>query len=217
MTARAVDTDAVSPDAVDTDDPAPPPRRTQEQRTAQTRHRLLEATLACLVEDGYARTTTQAIAARAGLSRGAQLHHFPTKESLVVAAVEHLAQKRQAEIRDALTATATPAHGLELLADTFSGPLFLAALELWVAARTEPALRAALQPLERRVADELVAVAPALLGLSAAPADAELVELTVELVRALGMAVLFNSPAQAARRRRRLLDRWAHELTRSAP
>ncbi|WP_460868684.1 TetR/AcrR family transcriptional regulator [Rhodococcus aerolatus] len=199
-----------------TDEPAPPRRRTQEERTAQTRHRLLEATLDCLVDDGYARTTTQAIAARAGLSRGAQLHHFPTKESLVVGAVEHLAQKRHAEMQAALTGATSPAVGLELLADTFSGPLFLAALELWVAARTEPALRAALEPLERRVADELVAVAPGLLGLSTAPADAELVELTVELVRGLGMAVLFNSPEQAARRRRRLLDRWAHEITRSA-
>lgn len=196
--------------------PAPPRRRTQEERTARTRHRLLEATLDCLVEEGYARTTTQAIAARAGLSRGAQLHHFPTKESLVVGAVEHLAQKRHAEMQAALTGATSPARGLELLADTFSGPLFLAALELWVAARTEPALRAALEPLERRVADELVAVAPGLLGLSAAPADAELVELTVELVRGLGMAVLFNSPEQAARRRRRLLERWTHEITRSA-
>ena len=153
-------------DAATTEGQSPPRRRTQEERTAQTRHRLLEATLECLVEDGYARTTTQAIAARAGLSRGAQLHHFPTKESLVVAAVEHLAHKRHAEMREALTAAASPARGLELLADTFSGPLFLAALELWVASRTEPALREALEPLERRVADELVAVAPGLLGLT---------------------------------------------------
>jgi AcrR family transcriptional regulator len=181
-------------------------RRSQAERTAATRATLLDATLDSLVELGYGRTTTQGIAARAGLSRGAQLHHFPTKELLVVAAVEHLASKRDAEIR----ATVDRDRALELLADTFSGPLFLAALELWVAARTDPALRAALVPLERTVNEALTALAADLLGTSATDA-----ELTLELVRGLGMAVLFNSPATAQRRRRRLLARWS-ELLESA-
>jgi len=175
------------------------PRRTQLERTSTTRAKLLDATLDSLVELGYARTTTQAIAARAGLSRGAQLHHFPTKESLVVAAVEHLAAKRERDIR----AERDPVHAVDLLADTFTGPLFLAALELWVAARTEPVLRQALLPLERQVNEALTALARDVLGSSSEDA-----ELTLELVRGLGMAVLFNSPATARRRRRRLLARW---------
>lgn len=181
------------------------PRRTQAQRTATTRTTLLDATLASLVELGYARTTTQGIAARAGLSRGAQLHHFPTRELLVVAAVEHLATKRDTEIR--ATQDRDRDQALELLADTFTGPLFLAALELWVAARTDPALRAALVPLERAVNEKLTALAQDLLGASATDA-----ELTLELVLGLGMAVLFNSPATAQRRRRRLLARWTELL-----
>lgn len=187
--------------------PSPaPPRRSQAQRTAATRATLLDATLDSLVELGYARTTTGGIAARAGLSRGAQLHHFPTKELLVVAAVEHLATKRADEIR----ATQDREHALELLADTFTGPLFLAALELWVAARTDPGLRAALVPLERSVNEAMTALAQDLLGASATDA-----ELTLELVRGLGLAVLFNSPATVARRRRRLLARWSDLLERA--
>ena len=182
------------------------PRRTQAARTAATRTTLLDATLDSLVELGYARTTTQGIAARAGLSRGAQLHHFPTKELLVVAAVEHLAAKRDGEIR----ATTDRHRVLELLADTFTGPLFLAALELWVAARTDPALRAALLPLERAVHEKLTGLAADLLGASAVDA-----ELTLELVRGLGMSVLFNSPATTQRRRRRLLARWSELLERA--
>lgn len=182
------------------------PRRTQAARTAATRTTLLDATLDSLVELGYARTTTQGIAARAGLSRGAQLHHFPTKELLVVAAVEHLAAKRDGEIR----ATTDRHRALELLADTFTGPLFLAALELWVAARTDPALRAALLPLERAVHEKLTGLAADLLGASAVDA-----ELTLELVRGLGMSVLFNSPATTQRRRRRLLARWSELLERA--
>ncbi len=180
-------------------------RRTQPERTAATRTQLLDATLDSLVEVGYARTTTQAVAGRAGRSRGAQLHHFPTKESLVVAAVQHLAAKRECEIR----AEHDRAHALELLADTFTGPLFLAALELWVAARTEPVLRRALVPLERHLNEAVTALTRDVLGVSAANA-----ELTLELLRGLGMAVLFNSPATAARRRRRLLARWQTLLER---
>lgn len=181
-------------------------RRTQADRTATTRAALLDATLDSLVELGYARTTTQGIAARAGVSRGAQLHHFPTREQLVVAAVEHLAAKRDDEIRDA----ADRAAALELLADIFTGPLFLAALELWVAARTDPALRAALVPLEREVNERLTGLAADLLG--AGTTDAEL---TLELARGLGMSVLFSSPATVARRRRRLLARWSELLERA--
>src|SRR5712692_3582600 len=77
------------------------PRRTQDQRSAATRARLLDATIACLFEFGYANTTTTEIAERAGLSRGAQLHHFPTKAALVTTAIEHLLQRRTEEFRTA--------------------------------------------------------------------------------------------------------------------
>src|SRR5258705_10494928 len=76
-----------------------PVRRTQEQRSAATRARLLDATIACLDQLGYSRTTTTEIAERAGVSRGAQLHHFPTKAELVTTAVEHLFRRRDAEFR----------------------------------------------------------------------------------------------------------------------
>lgn len=50
------------------------------------------ASLAGLAELGFAGTTGPAVAERAGLSRGAQLHHFGTRDQMVVAAVEHLAR-----------------------------------------------------------------------------------------------------------------------------
>ena len=183
--------------------------RTQGERTAATRVKLLDATLDSLVELGYARTTTQGIAARAGLSRGAMLHHFPTKESLVVTAVEHLAFKREDEIRADLGGNHDVSRALELLADIFAGPLFFAAMELWVAARTDPALRSALLPLEREIAEALTALGADLLDL---PTDSPKVELTVELMRGLGMAAMFSSPAAAGRKRSRLLAGWQQLL-----
>ncbi|WP_280510718.1 TetR/AcrR family transcriptional regulator, partial [Nocardia farcinica] len=77
------------------------PRRTQEQRSTEMRTRLLDATIECLVEYGYAGTTTPRIAERAGVTRGAQVHHFGSKNDLVIAAINHLAQRRvQAVLRE---------------------------------------------------------------------------------------------------------------------
>ena len=78
--------------------PAVTVRVPQEERTRAMRARLMEATVELLVERGFAGTSTTLVSERAGVSRGAQLHHFPTKNDLVVAAVEHLTEVRGAEL-----------------------------------------------------------------------------------------------------------------------
>jgi AcrR family transcriptional regulator len=129
-------------------------RRTQEQRTAATRARLLEATIDCLVELGWARTTTTEIADRAGVSRGAQLHHFPTKAELVVTALEHLFERRNDEFRTRFAALPADANrtqaAVDILFEMTQGPTFYAWLELAVAARTDPDLRREVQRLGER-------------------------------------------------------------------
>src|SRR3954449_6604594 len=74
-------------------------RRTQAERSAATRSRILDATVVCLVEVGHARTTTLEVQRRAEVSRGALLHHFPSKAELLVAAVDHLAEMRARELK----------------------------------------------------------------------------------------------------------------------
>src|SRR3989337_1785880 len=81
----------------------------QEERSRAMRQRLLEATIECLGERGWAGTSTTLVSRRAGVSRGAQLHHFPTKADLVVAAVEHLTEVRGAELAAAARALPTGA------------------------------------------------------------------------------------------------------------
>src|SRR5262245_58904043 len=124
------------------------PRRTQVERSAATRSAILEATVSCLAELGYAGTTTTEIAARAGLSRGAQLHHFPSKAELVSTAVEHLAHRQHDEFLEAFArrppaadAADRAAVAIDLLWPLLSGPTFYAWLELVVAARTDAELR----------------------------------------------------------------------------
>lgn len=118
-------------------------RGTQE-RGLVTRAALLEAALECLVELGYAATTTTEVAKRAGVSRGAQLHHFPTKAELLTAAVESLFERRNAEFRKAFANFAPGVDqgdaAIDLLWSMFRGPTYVAWAELWVAARTDPDL-----------------------------------------------------------------------------
>src|SRR5687768_9891437 len=103
-------------------------RRTQEERSAETRGRLLDATIDCLIDLGYSATTTTVIAERAGLSRGAQLHHFPTKAELVSAAVEHLTRKIGEDLQKDVERL--PDNGdrvsaaVDLLWSRFSTPMF---------------------------------------------------------------------------------------------
>lgn len=186
----------------------------QEERTRVMRGRLLEATVDLLVERGFAHTTTTLVSERAGVSRGAQLHHFPAKNDLVVAAIEHLAQKRADELASAAErlpeGVGRTRAVLQVLADHFTSDVFAAALELWVAARTDPALLAAVGPLEQRVGRDIHRLTVQLLDVDETrPGQRELVQATLDLVRGLGLA---DSITDDARRRGRILDEWAHVL-----
>ena len=131
-----------------------PRRRTQAERRATTRAQLLEATVDSLAELGYARTTTTEVAARAGLSRGAQLHHFGTKAELVTAALEHLHMRLLGEFRTAMASLPPGADpidaSIDVMWDLYSSPLTVAWMELSLTARTDPELRARMAELDRR-------------------------------------------------------------------
>jgi len=133
-----------------------------QERSLATRAALLDAALDTLVERGYAATTTIEVARRAGVSRGAQLHHFPSKAELLTSAVGHLLDRRVAEYRKAFADIAPGADyldaAIDLLWSMFQGPTFVAWVELWVAARTDAALRVAVVEMERRFAAESEAI-----------------------------------------------------------
>ncbi len=141
---------------------SPAPRRSQAERSATTRDALLDATIACLVEDGYANTTTSRVAERAGVSRGAHLHHFQTRQALLAAAMERLAERRGAELlaaaEDLPEGRERLVQGLDLLWASYANPLFQAALDLWSHARTDPDLRERLVPVERRLDRQTLAI-----------------------------------------------------------
>lgn len=136
--------------------------RHTQQRAVDTRNALLDAALECLVERGYAATTTIETARRAGVSRGAQLHHFPTKAELLAAAVGRLLERRLEEFRKAFANADPGADRMEAAIDVlwsmYQGPTFTAWAELWMAARTDADLARVVRQLDRSFAEESKAI-----------------------------------------------------------
>jgi len=134
-------------------------RRSNVQRTAEMRDRLLRATIDVLLEHGYATMTTTMVARRANVSRGAFQHHFRTKEELVLRAVEHLFDRRNAEFRAAFARVPAdadrPAAALDLLWRILGGDSFYAWLELAVAGRTDEKLGAKVRDLGARLSQSV--------------------------------------------------------------
>ncbi|MGH7779526.1 MAG: TetR/AcrR family transcriptional regulator [Candidatus Binataceae bacterium] len=134
-------------------------RLTQAQKTADSRRRVLDAALSCLIDRGYSNTTTLEIANRAGLSRGSQLYHFPKKDALLTSAVEYLIELRIAEFQETVARLPKGAdlwiEAITTFWDAWNGPLFFAWLELAVAARTDPALHKSVTTLNKRTNDYL--------------------------------------------------------------
>ncbi len=168
----------------------------------------------CIAELGWNGSTVAVIAERAGVSRGAAQHHFRTREDLVIAAVEHVGEERIVELRrkagDLPAGSSRIEPVVEMLLNLYAGPMFRAALHLWVAASTDDALRATLAPLEARVGREAHRVALELLGVDEShPGVRELVQATLDLARGLGLANLLTDDAK---RRKQIVRQWARVL-----
>ncbi|WP_374023736.1 TetR/AcrR family transcriptional regulator [Mycobacterium sp. HNNTM2301] len=189
-------------------------RRTQAERSTAMRNRLLDATVECLISYGYSGTTTQRVAERAGVTRGAQVHHFGSKEDLVVAAIEHLAQQRaQSAIREAgrVHGSADPAAMiLDYIWEAHQGPIFVATMELWVAARTDPVLASQIVRVEPIVNSTLVAAISQLVP--DRPAPKELRDIAYTAMDALRGILVASFVDQDSARTRRRWDRVCAQL-----
>jgi AcrR family transcriptional regulator len=175
--------------------------RTQQQRRDETRGRILDAAVESLIAAGVAGTTTLEVQKRADVSRGALLHHFPSKAQLMAATIVHLAEMRGRELK-ALSTTlpkgrARTAAVFDLAWQSFTGPLFYVAMDLRAAARTDAELRTALLETERVVHERLVAQYRELLGPAIAehPGFAKAFELTLQLMIGAAMTALLHGKA----------------------
>lgn len=130
-------------------------RRPQPERRAAMQARILDATVDCLVELGWAGTTLPEVIARAGVARGAQVHHFPTKASLIAAVGDHLLERNRREFAAAFEALApderTLDAALDLLWSILHGSTWTAVIELGLASRTDAMAAAPFRSFTERV------------------------------------------------------------------
>ncbi|MCQ9134396.1 TetR/AcrR family transcriptional regulator [Streptomyces hilarionis] len=191
-------------------------RLPKQDRSRATRQRLLEAAVAALAEHGWAGSTVTVVAERAGVSRGAAQHHFPTREDLFTAAVEYVAEERSRAMRALFPRGAAGGAAQDrpavvaALVDLYTGPLFRAALHLWVAASNEEQLRPRVTELEARVGRESHRIAVELLGADeSVPGVRESVQGLLDMARGLGLANLLTDDRA---RRERVVAQWAELL-----
>ncbi|ATW49129.1 TetR/AcrR family transcriptional regulator [Streptomyces xantholiticus] len=183
----------------------PTAKAPKQDRSRATRQRLLEAAVACLAEVGWAGSTVSVVAERAGVSRGAAQHHFPTREDLFTAAVEYVAEERSQALRELPSQDRQAV--VAALVDLYTGPLFRAALHLWVAASNEEQLRPRVTELEAKVGRETHRIAVRLLGADESrPGVRETVQGLLDMARGLGLANLLTDDAA---RRERVVAQWA--------
>ncbi len=134
----------------------------QAQKSAMTRDRILDATINCFIKEGYTNVTTAKVASTAGVSRGAMLHHFPSKSELIQAAVEYLHGKLLEDYTQRVSAIPSTkkgkAHrraGLDAYWEHLTGDLATVYHELCVASRTDPELRRILRSSSARFAEHV--------------------------------------------------------------
>ncbi|WP_127792447.1 TetR/AcrR family transcriptional regulator [Agromyces sp. LHK192] len=170
-------------------------RRPVQERAVRTQAAILDAAVAVLAEEGYAAATTVRVQERAGVSRGRLLHHFPSRNELFVAAVHHLASARLDELVVEFELPDDPGARIDAAIEAMwasnGQPYFVASLELWLAARHDEGLRAALLPTERRMGGILLETQRTLFGpeLAGHPGFESLMELLVTSMR--GTAITY--------------------------
>ncbi|HHX85101.1 MAG TPA: TetR/AcrR family transcriptional regulator [Actinomycetales bacterium] len=194
---------------------APEQRAPKQDRSRLTRERLLAASIDLLATQGWAATTVGAVAAAAGVSRGAAQHHFPTREDLITAALEHMIEQRLGQVRAG--GVDLPEPGPErtlavarLIVEHYTSDLFKAALHVWTAAASDPALRDRVLPLEARMSREVLAISAD--SLEVDPDDVRVrraLQITLDLARGLGLADVLSDDAA---RREKIVAAWAGML-----
>ncbi len=190
----------------------------QAQKSASTRTLIIETAIKCFVEVGYSRTTTTLIAEKARLSRGAMLHHFPSKLAIVRAAVEYLHAKRLRAFRKAVSNPSPDGDHVRQSVEAYWAhvhhPMFVAFFELAVAARTDKELAAVLRPAQEAFEREWYQVAVDLFP--EWKGAGENFELAFDLARYLleGMAISFLTYGENKRAERvlRYLEAKLKEL-----
>jgi AcrR family transcriptional regulator len=174
-------------------------RRTQAERTEATRTQILKAAANLIRRRRYARFRTADVPAEAGMSRGAQLHHFPTKDSLVVATLEYVFEQAQIMSRRRAAAVNSPRDLIEAVIEDarefFFSEHFMVAIDIVLSTSTDDAVRKQIFEISRKARRPVETAWTEALTASGVPAAlaADIVALTLSLVRGMALRTLWDN------------------------
>lgn len=190
-------------------------REPQQERSRQTRERLLRSAIQVLAHEGWASATVAAVAQRAGVSRGAAQHHFPTRETLISSTLEQifddLTLNADALVQPDANDPRRVRMAVERAVSIYTGTEFKAALQVWAAAASDSALRELILPMEAKFARAAHRVTVAALDPDGTnPRAHRVAQVTLDLARGLGLA---DTLSDDSRRRAQVLDTWVEMVS----
>ena len=174
-------------------------RRTQAERSEETQTRILKAAANLIRKRGYAHFRTAEVAKEAGLSRGAQLHHFPTKDSLVVATLEYVFEQAQMLSRRRASAVNRPRDLIEAVIEDarefFFSEHFMVAIDIVLSTSTNQSVRKQILDISRKARRPVEAAWAEALAANGVPGQlaSDIVALTLSLVRGMALRTLWDN------------------------
>jgi len=213
----------VQPDQPAASSPRPrlKPRRTNAQRTAIARRKLIDAALKILCEAGYSATTTDLVARRARVSRGAMLHHFRTRVDLMAAVAEHVIHEQSRRRREEVESFAPGPQRFFEAADISweiqKQPATTALLEIMLATRSDRALKKRLAPMVQQLRQMRTEAAERLMSylhIDDQDLMVDLLRIHLAALRGLAVELMFTQTPAEIERAQRLLTRYEHTLAR---
>jgi AcrR family transcriptional regulator len=174
-----------------------PSRRSQAERVADTRAKLMDAAIESLATLGYTAASTREISERAGLSRGAQTRHFPRRLDLIMSAVDEIAKRNieqwSRELENLPPGKRRRRRALDLLWEYLTSTLAIASTKLWIVADEDPDLYQRMAPVERKIADDFREHAYELLGETKPSKDFDRrFNLAIHAMRGLALVYIFE-------------------------
>ncbi len=192
-----------------------PQRRSNVERSAATRSKVIAAAIQCLYELGYEGTTVILVAKRAGVSRGAAQHQFPSKVDLMMAVTAHVVEQLTHIRKDFWENIPKDMGHLSQVAETswdyHSQPENVALFEIMMATRNDEELHDRFMPFSKQMADLRTYGAESIAEHSGIPMRPELealVRLHFSAMRGIAMDYLLNKDEEGARAAVNLLTRY---------
>jgi AcrR family transcriptional regulator len=199
--------------------PSPRPRRTNAERSGQTRGAIIEAAIELLFSRGHTATTTIAVAARAKVSRGAMLHHFPTRVGMLIAVAEHIVtwqrEQRREKFKELGVGLKRYYAGADINWEVQKQPATIALLEIMMATRSDPQLRKGFAPFIKQMREMRAGAATGVasdLGVSDKSTVATMLYLHQATLRGLAVHLLCTGDEKAVEDARRLFTHYSHSF-----